>query len=151
VTVIEVDVVKAVPAPVPAAYIRGVLARATAVPEIGARLPADATTVAVRIMGEAEMRRLNRTFAGDDHSTDVLSFAGSGAHLGDVAVSWPAVVRQAKEFRQTQRAELALLCVHGLLHLLGWDHAVASEQKEMTRLTLAALAESGVKTAARRL
>jgi probable rRNA maturation factor len=151
VTVIEVDVVKAVPAPVPPAYIRGVLGRAATVPEIGARLPADAATVAVRIMGEAEMRRLNRTFAGEDHATDVLSFAGSGAHVGDLAVSWPAVVRQAKKYGHTQRAELALLCVHGLLHLLGWDHGGASERQEMTRLTRAALTASGVKTAARRL
>lgn len=143
--------VKAVPAPVPPAYVHGVLARAAGVPEIAARMPAGGASVAVRIMGVAEMRRLNRTFAGADHATDVLSFAGSGAHLGDLAVSWPAVVRQARRYGHTQRAELALLCVHGLLHLLGWDHARAAEEREMTRLTLAALALSGVKPAPRRL
>ena len=150
-TLIEVDVVKAVPSPVPPAYVRGVLTRAAGVPEIAARMPAGAASVAVRIMGVAEMRRLNRTFAGEDHATDVLSFAGSGAHLGDLAVSWPAVVRQARRYGQAQRAELALLCVHGLLHLLGWDHANADEEREMTRLTLAALAAAGVKPSARRL
>ena len=150
-TVIEVDVVKAVPASVAPAFIRTVLQRAAAVPEIRARLPVDRTSVAVRIMGGAEMRRLNRTYAGEDHATDVLSFTGSGEHLGDLAIAWPAVVRQAKSFGQTQRSEVALLCVHGLLHLLGWDHAGADERTEMTRLTLAALEASGVHLAARRL
>lgn len=150
-TVIEVDVVKAVPAPVPPAFIRGVLQRAANVPEIAARLPAGRAAVAVRIMGDAEMRRLNRTYAGEDHATDVLSFTGSGDHLGDLAIAWPAVVRQAKTYRHTQRAELALLCVHGLMHLLGWDHARAAERKEMNRLTLAALDQLGLKPAARRL
>ena len=149
--VIEVDVVKAVAAPVPPAYIRRVLQRAAGVPEIAARLPAGEASVAVRIMGASEMRGLNRTFAGEDHETDVLSFAGSGAHLGDLAISWPAVERQAKSYRHTERAELALLCVHGMLHLLGWDHATAAEEREMTRLTLAALGAAGVKPAARRL
>jgi probable rRNA maturation factor len=151
VNVIQVDVVKAVPAPVPPAFVRRVLERAARVPEIAARLPAGEFSIAVRIMDAAEMRALNRRYAGEDHATDVLSFAGSGAHLGDLAVSWPAVVRQAKSYRHTQRAELALLCVHGLLHLLGWDHAQASEREEMTRLTLAALDDSGVVPAARRL
>ena len=114
-------------------------------------MPAGEASVAVRIMSDAEMRRLNRTFAGEDHATDVLSFAGSGDQLGDLAISWPAVVRQARQHRHPQRTELALLCVHGLLHLLGWDHATAAETREMTRLTLAALAASGVKPAARRL
>lgn len=121
------------------------------VPEIAARLPVDRAAVAVRIMGDPEMRRLNRTYAGEDHATDVLSFTGSGEHLGDLAISWPAVVRQSRSYRHTQRTELALLCVHGLLHLLGWDHARSGERKEMNRLTLAALATSGVHPAARRL
>jgi probable rRNA maturation factor len=151
VTLIEVDVVNAVASRVPDAFIRGVIDRAAAVAEVAARLPAGEASVAVRVMGDAEMRRLNRTFAGEDHATDVLSFAGSGDHLGDLAISWPAVVRQAKKYRHPQRTEVALLSVHGLLHLLGWDHATAAESLEMRRLTLAALAKSGVKPASRRL
>ena len=150
-TLIEVDVVKAVASPVPPGFVRGVLQRAAALPEVAARLPAGEASVAVRIMGDAEMRRLNRTFAGDDHATDVLSFAGQGDHLGDLAISWPAVVRQARRYRHPHRTELALLCVHGLLHLLGWDHATAADAREMTRLNLAALALADVKPAARRL
>ena len=150
-TVIEAEVVKAVPAGVRPAFIRGVLSRAAKVPEITARLPAGHPTVAVRLTSDQEMRRLNQTFAGEDHATDVLSFAGSGEHLGDIAISWPAAVRQAGRFRQHEKTELALLSVHGLLHLLGWDHATATERAEMTRLTVAALQASRIKLAPRRL
>jgi probable rRNA maturation factor len=148
---VEADVVKAVPTPVPPAFVRKVLAKAATVPEIAARLRPGTNDVAVRVTDDEELRRLNRTYAGDDHATDVLSFAGEGDHLGDIAVSWPAVVRQARDHRHPAETELALLCVHGLLHLAGWDHATAAENREMTRLTRAALELSGIKPAARRL
>ena len=96
-TLIEVDVVKAVASTVRPAFVRGVIGRAAAVPEVAARMPAGEASVAVRIMGDPEIRRLNRTFAGEDHATDVLSFTGSGDHVGDLAISWPAVVRQARQ------------------------------------------------------
>jgi probable rRNA maturation factor len=133
------------------AFVREVLARVVAVPEIAARLPEGASTVAVRITSDRELRRLNRTYARDDHATDVLSFAGSDNHVGDIAVSWPAAVRQAAQYGHDASAEVALLCVHGMLHLLGWDHASASERREMTRLTRAALELSGLKLARGRL
>src|SRR5439155_6864736 len=94
VTLIQVDVVKAAASPVAPAFVRSVIERAARVPEVAARMPAGESSVAVRIMADAEIRRLNRTFAAEDHVTDVLSFSGSGDHLGDVAVSWPAVVRR---------------------------------------------------------
>ena len=109
------------------------------------------STVAVRITGDDEMEQLNRTYAGDEHATDVLSFAGTGSHVGDIAISWPAVTRQAAEHGHDEKSELALLAVHGLLHLLGWDHAKAAERREMNRLTVAALERSGIKLAPNRL
>jgi probable rRNA maturation factor len=135
VTVVEVDVVKAVRADVPPAFVRRVLTRAANVPEIAARLPEGRSTVAVRLIDDVEMERLNRTFAGEDHTTDVLSFEGSGEHLGDIAISWPAVVQQAERWGHDEKTELAVLLVHGLLHLLGWDHLTAAESEEMWRLT----------------
>lgn len=147
----EAEVVKAVRAPVRPAFVRRVLARATEVAEVGARLPGSPSTVAVRITDDAELERLNRTYAGEAHATDVLSFEGEGDHLGDVAISWAAVERQAAEYGHSSECELALLCVHGLLHLLGWDHATAAQRREMTRLTLAALERSGVELAPERL
>ncbi len=150
-TVIEAEVVKAVPADVSPAFVSSVISRAAQVPEIAARLPEGRPTVAVRLTSDEELRRLNRTYAGEDHATDVLSFAGEGEHLGDIAISWPATVRQAARYRHQEKTELALLTVHGLLHLLGWDHATAAERTEMTRLTVAALGASSIKPAARRL
>jgi len=145
VTVIQAEVVKAVPAGVPPAFIRGVLSRAAKVPEIAARLPEGHPTVAVRLTGDEELRHLNRTFAGEDHATDVLSFAGQGEHLGDIAISWPATVRQAADYGHDPKTEVALLTVHGLLHLLGWDHVTAPERREMSRLTIAVLDRSRIK------
>jgi probable rRNA maturation factor len=140
-----VEVVKAIRVPVPPAFLRGLLQRAAQVPEVEARLPAGSATIAVRLTSDDELRRLNRDFAGQDAVTDVLSFAGSDEHLGDLAISWPTVLRQAQEFGESEETELGLLSLHGLLHLLGWDHESAAERKEMTRITLAALALSGVK------
>jgi len=151
VTLLNVDVVKAVRADVRPSFIRDVLTRAAAVPEVAARLPDAQSTVAVRLTADAEMQRLNTAYAGEPHSTDVLSFAGSAGHVGDIAISWPATLRQAAEYGHDATAELALLAVHGLLHLLGWDHISAREEKEMTRLTIEALQQSGIELAPRRL
>ncbi|HEV2034441.1 MAG TPA: rRNA maturation RNase YbeY, partial [Candidatus Dormibacteraeota bacterium] len=123
---------------------RALLQRAASVPEVEARLPAGTATIAVRLTTDDELRRLNRDYAGHDSATDVLSFEGSGLHVGDLAISWPLVVRQAREHGHSQETELGLLAVHGLLHLLGWDHARAPERKEMNRLTRAALLLSGL-------
>jgi probable rRNA maturation factor len=147
----QVEVVKAIRAPVRLAYLRQVLLRSAALPEVQARLPAGASTVSIRLTDDGELRRLNRDFAGHDAVTDVLSFAGASPHLGDVAISWPAVVRQAGRHGEAETTELALLGVHGLLHLLGWDHKRARERREMTRLTVAALALSQVRPAPGRL
>lgn len=141
---LEIEVVKAVRVPVPPALLRGLLQRAASVPEVGARLPAGTATLAVRLTTDDELRRLNRDYAGKDSVTDVLSFEGSNQHVGDLAISWPTVLRQAREHGHTEETELGLLAVHGLLHLLGWDHVRAPERKEMNRLTRAALRLSGL-------
>jgi probable rRNA maturation factor len=148
---LEIEVRKAVRAPVAPSWMRGVLERAVTQPEVEARLPPGICTVAIRLTGDRELRRLNRAYAGDDSVTDVLSFTGSGQHIGDLAISWPAVRRQAAQFGHPAATELGLLCVHGLLHLLGWDHRTARERKEMTRITRAVLKRSGLRLAPARL
>src|SRR5438105_3037010 len=127
--VIDVVVVRAVPASVTAAQLKGMMVAAAGLPEISARLPSKAA-LTLRVTGDRELRRLNRRYLGDDHATDVLAFPSGdeGEYLGDVVVSWPAVERQAAEHGHEASAELALLAVHGLLHLLGWDHAAAVER-----------------------
>ena len=151
VTVLEVEVVKAVIAPVRAPFVRGVLARAAQLPEVAARLPQGEPTVAVRITGDDEMRMFNLAYADMPDATDVLSFDGVSPHVGDIAISWPAVERQAAKYGHDVKTELALLTVHGFLHLLGWDHARAAERREMNRLTVAALGRSRLALAPKRL
>jgi probable rRNA maturation factor len=136
----EVEVVKAVRAEVEPAFVRRVLRLAAKVPEIAARMPSGRSNLAVRITSAEELRDLNRTFARQDHTTDVLSFTGDGDHVGDLAISWPAVLEQSKRAGHSPNAELAVLLVHGFLHLLGWDHRSRAESAEMWRLTNQALA-----------
>src|ERR1700730_17291752 len=138
VTLIEAEVVKAVRADSAPALVRGLVKRAGIAAEVSARLPDDGGTVAIRITRDEEMARLNAAYTGEDHATDALSFTGAGSQISDLAISWPAVFRQSNEYGHASKTELALLAVHGLLHLLGWDHATASERREMNRLTRAA-------------
>jgi probable rRNA maturation factor len=148
---LAVDVIKAVRAPISPSFVRSVLGRAASLPEVAARLPEGRSTIAVRITGDAELRRLNAAYAGKDAVTDVLSFAGSDDHLGDLAISWAMAVRQAAEHGHAPATEFGLLSVHGLLHLLGWDHNTAPERREMTRITVSALALSGLELSPGRL
>jgi probable rRNA maturation factor len=81
------------------------------------------------ITTDRELQRLNRQFRGKDEPTDVLSFpAAAGAAtdsartLGSLAVSWQRAAAQAGEFGHSLEAELHILMLHGVLHLLGMDH-----------------------------
>ena len=146
----RIFVLNSVRAPVKPGHIRRPIEAAAGVREVARKVPHEAEVV-VRIGGDRLLRSLNREHLGHDAVTDVLSFPGGAAlpgtpaaHLGDIAISWPAVRRQAAEHGHSAEAELALLAVHGFLHLLGWDHALASEERAMTRLTLAALDAAGV-------
>ncbi len=96
-----------------------------------------AAALSVRVAGDAELRELNRQFRREDHATDVLSFpAGAGPgqdglYLGDIAVSYGRAAAQARRGRHPVKAELQLLVVHGVLHLLGHDHGTPDEQAHM--------------------
>ena len=75
------------------------------------------------ITGDAELRRLNKEFLGQDCATDVLSFASAGtASLGDIAISLQRARAQAREFGHTLEQEVCILMLHGVLHLMGLDH-----------------------------
>jgi probable rRNA maturation factor len=88
------------------------------------------------ITGDAELRKLNREFRGKDEPTDVLSFlSGAGllayagpaqarkhAPLGSIAISRARAQAQARAFRHSTETEIRILMLHGLLHLLGYDH-----------------------------
>jgi probable rRNA maturation factor len=75
------------------------------------------------ITGDAELRRLNRTFRKKDEPTDVLSFpAAIPPALGDIAISLQRARSQSREFRHAVEDEVRILMLHGVLHLLGMDH-----------------------------
>jgi probable rRNA maturation factor len=76
------------------------------------------------ITGDADLRRLNRQFRGLDYATDVLSFPSAlpENHLGDLAISLARAKAQGREFGHGIEHEVAILMLHGVLHLLGFDH-----------------------------
>ena len=80
--------------------------------------------VAIALVGDATMRRLNRRYAGRDRATDVLSFPSDGPEgvLGDIAIATGVARRQARDAGHAYGQELRVLALHGLLHLLGYDH-----------------------------
>ncbi|MBN2389817.1 MAG: rRNA maturation RNase YbeY [Anaerolineae bacterium] len=103
----------------------------------------DACEVVVVISDDAALRDLNARFRGVDAPTDVLSFAddtrgpfagGSGnfpRYLGDIVISIDRAREQAEAAGGTLVQELQLLTVHGVLHLLGYDHAESAEKAAM--------------------
>jgi len=80
--------------------------------------------VSVVLAGDGLLRRLNRDYRGRDRPTDVLSFPGAGGEegLGDVVISVPTALRNARRQGHTVQQELDILALHGLLHILGYDH-----------------------------
>jgi probable rRNA maturation factor len=74
------------------------------------------------VTGDAELRQLNRRYRGGDYATDVLSFPGAGAWLGDIAISLGRARAQSKAGRHSVEDELRILLLHGVLHLTGMDH-----------------------------
>ncbi|MEO8482300.1 MAG: rRNA maturation RNase YbeY [Acidobacteriota bacterium] len=100
-------------------------------------------TVEIALVSDRRMRALNRSFRGVDRPTDVLSFphgeerierlkSNTQSHLGDIAIAVGIARRQAAERRHTLTVELRILALHGLLHLLGYDHE--RDRGEMRRL-----------------
>lgn len=87
------------------------------------------------------MRTLNRKYRSKDRTTDVLSFSfreGANSHiqpniLGDIVVSVPAAARQAASAGHSTVREIELLLVHGLVHLLGYDHEVSAREARRMR------------------
>jgi probable rRNA maturation factor len=80
--------------------------------------------VAVALAGDAQVRALNRRYRRKDRPTDVLSFPveSPGGGLGDIVIATGVARRQAREAGHSAQTELRVLALHGLLHLLGYDH-----------------------------
>jgi probable rRNA maturation factor len=96
------------------------------------------TDFSVVIADDARLQQLNRDFLGNDAPTDVLAFpAGhldpdtNRTYLGDVIISYPTASRQAELAGHPINSEINLLVVHGVLHLLDYDHLQPEEKSEM--------------------
>ena len=103
------------------------------------------TEVSLVLASDEYIHALNREYRGIDTPTDVLSFALNEGDepvvfdgpeeilLGDIIISMDTATRQATEYGHSLERELAYLTVHGILHLLGYDHMVEEEKWEMRR------------------
>ncbi len=95
----------------------------------------------IGLIGDAEMRKLNAKFRNKDYPTDVLSFPleqdlpGAVRLLGDVIISVDKARQQAKERGRSLEEEIVTLLIHGVVHLLGYDHErSAQDARIMARL-----------------
>lgn len=103
----------------------------------------DNTEVSVTIVDNEEIRKINNKFRNINRATDVLSFPlidfdneslpddGSKIYLGDIIISIERAKEQAKEYGHSIDREIGFLTAHSMLHLLGYDHMVPEEEKEM--------------------
>ena len=110
--------------------------------------------VGVVVTTDDEVHALNRQYLGHDYQTDVISFgmAEEGSeefitpqerprYLGDVVISYDRAAEQAPEYGHSPAREVATLLVHGILHLLGYDHAEPDDHTQMFALQAQLLAE----------
>jgi len=115
---------------------------------------AEQAELSLAFVDDAQIQRLNRSFRGLDYPTDVLSFAidadeqlampsGSPQILGDVVISLERAAAQAAAYEHSLEREVAFLMVHGLLHLVGFDHQVENGDI-MEELTESILSEAGL-------
>ena len=110
--------------------------------------------LAIRVVDEEEGRSLNRQYRGKDHPTNVLSFPAELPEglpegirlplLGDLVICAPVVEREAREQGKPLAAHYAHLTVHGLLHLLGWDHENDRDAERMEQRERQILATLGI-------
>ena len=118
-----------------------------------ARLPADRLELSILLADDATVRDLNLRYRGQDRPTNVLSFAALDGSpppaegpilLGDVVLAWETVEAEAVRDGKTVAQHLSHLVVHGVLHLLGYDHQVDDQAREMESLESALLGALGV-------
>lgn len=92
--------------------------------------------ISIAIVGDQEMKALNKRWRGENRVTDVLSFTYEKKPLvGEIIICYPQAERQARGHGHSVKQEIKILLVHGLLHLCGYDHEKSlSGAKEMDKL-----------------
>ena len=127
-----------------------------AIETVGRLYGAEGAEVSVTLTDDAHIHVINREYRNVDRPTDVISFAlteseepeiiGGGEHevLGDLIISLERMRAQAAEYGHTELRELSFLTVHGMLHLLGYDHMEEQERQEMEEEQRAVMEELGI-------
>lgn len=114
--------------------------------------------MSVNIVGDDEIRELNRNYRQMDEATDVISFAMQDKvdeeieiqgeaipiALGDIVISLDKAIEQAKTYNHSLEREISFLAVHGFLHLLGFDHLTDADEKKMIQKQTDILSEFGI-------
>jgi probable rRNA maturation factor len=121
---------------------------------LAAFVPPHTGDVAVALVSDRQIQKLNQVYRGKNRPTDVLSFPANGqprptpqrrppsadprapspdAHLGDIVIATGVAKRQARQAGHAYRTELRVLALHGLLHLLGYDHDHPDDRGRMAR------------------
>jgi probable rRNA maturation factor len=122
---------------------------------VARELPPGDYRLALHLVSDATIRRLNAEHRGKDTPTDVLSFPllghdrfvlppGEPVALGDVVVSLERAMAQAHEFGHSTQRELGYLVAHGVLHVLGYDHEAEDERRVMRQREEEVLASHGL-------
>ncbi len=104
----------------------------------------DALEVSVLITNNDEIQALNAQYRELDLPTDVLSFPMDEEYLGDIVISMEKLFEQAEEYGHSPQRELGFLTVHGMLHLLGYDHIEEADRVLMRQREETILHELGV-------
>lgn len=106
----------------------------------------DEAELSLALSDDATVQGLNRDYRAKDKPTNVLSFpAPHGPLLGDVIIAFETLTREAAEEQLTPADHLAHLTIHGLLHLLGYDHETEAEALRMEALETSILAGLGIR------
>ncbi|HEX4295444.1 MAG TPA: rRNA maturation RNase YbeY [Rhizomicrobium sp.] len=99
----------------------------------------------ILLSSDARLKALNTTFRGKDKATNVLSFpARRGDYLGDVAIAYGVTTKEARAAKKSFADHATHLAIHGVLHLLGYDHETARAARVMEPLETAILDELGI-------
>lgn len=105
----------------------------------------DRAQLGLRLVGQAEGRKMNADFRQKDYATNVLTFEygvdPDGTATGDIVLCLPVLIREAREQRKPMIHHATHLTVHGVLHALGYDHIKVSQAKRMESLETKVLAK----------
>ncbi|HEX6464253.1 MAG TPA: rRNA maturation RNase YbeY [Vicinamibacterales bacterium] len=106
--------------------------------------------LSIALVSDRVIRTFNRTYRRTDRPTDVLSFRNNerdapSTHLGDIVIATGVARRQAREAAHSYTTELKVLALHGLLHLLGYDHHDPADRGRMARVERALRLKGGLR------